>query len=61
MTDTCSWKRCRAVGDYVSVTADKNGTYNLCEKHWKAVAEKSGSVKEQLTKVAIPTYPKLGD
>tara|TARA_A100001201_G_scaffold51623_1_gene51189 strand:+ start:318 stop:521 length:204 start_codon:yes stop_codon:yes gene_type:complete len=63
MSETCSWKRCRQLGNYIGVADRKNGTYHLCQSCWERVAkiENGSSIQENLTKVAIPKKFKTGD
>ena len=58
--DKCSWKKCRLVGNYISVAERNNkGTFHLCQQHWirSTQIENGKSIQENLSKVAMPCNP----
>ena len=59
--EQCSWHRCQKLGNYIAVSDRKEGTYHLCEEHWLRVANRKGSVQEQLSLLAKPSLPKEED
>ncbi len=54
MSYKCSYKRCRAEGDYVGAITENGDRYHLCQKHWNILASNEESTLKRLPKVANP-------